>query len=507
MVKNPNIVAFDTELDHVLRYSPNGTLQKISNLKSVKKSDFRISSLNSTKYISEVIEINRNVADEDLYDTIEVELYEELKLNYAENYKILYIENKHTEPEKSGHRVFDTFVINTIDLEEGFKDLSSEVGFVDYILPAPLIYKSLYNKQIFPKNETRVDCFITFDKNDAYLSIYKSGDFIYSKSFGYSLKRINEKISELLGQNLIGSNFYANLESYTNNESTNEIFNSYMAQVLEEAFIGVNEILSFSQRIKKIDAFSNIFISMDRNKSKIFFEHAEKYLSSKANVAELDINYKNYNFEDDTKNTLLFLNARDYISGDYPTFNVSHIQRPIPFQDRDSGKLMSVVLISILVGSLYPLGELVYSYKLQLDKTSVDRRYQELTEKKDDIKSQIQALNREKDKLHIDIKKVENIISGKQNIIDNIIKYKFEYKSRASVINNLVEYFSNSEVLIDSFEFNDTKINMEVISYKDKKITELIKTINIDNKFDVYTKRLDDNTSIYRSKMEVLINE
>lgn len=507
MIKNPNIVAFDSEQKNIVKYYPNGTLQIVSNLKQIKKNDVRVSYLNSTKYISEVIEINRNIADEDLYDTIEVELYEELKLNYSENYKILYIEDKHAEPEQPGYKVYDTFVVNTLDLEETFKDTVSSIDFIDYILPAPLMFKSLYNKQIFSKNDKRVDCFIVFENDDAYLSIYRGGEFVYSKSFGYSLNRINEKISELIGQDLSSNNFYANLERYTSGNEINEVFGSYINQILEEVFINIGEILSFSQRVKKIEYFSNVYITMDQNINAIFLEYARRLLTSQENIEPLDIHYKNYDFTLDPMNSLLFLNARDFVSGNYDIYNISHAKRPIPFQERDSGRMASVILISLLVGSLYPLGELIYSYKLKLDKSSIDAKYKQLVIKKDTYKSQILFLNKEKDRLSSQIQEVNDNMSNKRNIINDIMKYRFNYKSKASTLSDLINYFSNSDVLVDTLDFNDSKIIMNVVSYKDKKITQLIKKINLDNKFNVYTSSLDDNNSIYKSTMEVNINE
>ena len=71
----------------------------------------------------------------------------------------------------------------------------------DFISPAPLLYKTLYKKEILTDNGTH--CFMYFTRHDAFVTIYHNGEYLYSKSIEFSLEKIYERYCELIRNNFV----------------------------------------------------------------------------------------------------------------------------------------------------------------------------------------------------------------------------------------------------------------------------------------------------------------
>ncbi len=132
---------------------------KDQNFKPLKRltynsSNFVASYVNSKDLISATIDISRSIPNEDIEDIIEIKAYEELGLDQANEYVIKYAEREST----GDIRNFDLFVAEPVVLEETFEETVKETKYIDLLVPAPLLYLSLYSREILPREG--VHCFI-----------------------------------------------------------------------------------------------------------------------------------------------------------------------------------------------------------------------------------------------------------------------------------------------------------------------------------------------------------
>ncbi|MBD3795945.1 MAG: hypothetical protein IE881_08480, partial [Epsilonproteobacteria bacterium] len=137
------------------------------------KDQLVISYLNTKDFIHAQIEISKNIPDEDLYDALSNKTYDELALDQAVEYKIQYIETFDNLDEENRH--FHVFIVDPLDISNTFSSVVEKIKYIDVIIPVPLLIKSIYVKEIV--DNTGVHCYIYFQENDAFITIYSEKEF------------------------------------------------------------------------------------------------------------------------------------------------------------------------------------------------------------------------------------------------------------------------------------------------------------------------------------------
>jgi len=195
------IVSIDPVSLQSYKYAKNEI--KPFKLDKSNKNSFFISYIQSKDVISANVEISRNIADSDLKDAIEIKVYDELGLDSAVEYTITYLE---TETNDIKNRIFNVFVIDAALVGAQLSEIRKKSHYIDYVTTAPFLISSLYQKALLESDGT--DCFVYFQKNDAFLAIYRGGEYLYSKSLHYSLTELTEKFCELIGKRIDEEDFY-----------------------------------------------------------------------------------------------------------------------------------------------------------------------------------------------------------------------------------------------------------------------------------------------------------
>ena len=235
----------------------NGISSFLSEVKSptYAKDQFVISYLNTRDFITAQIEISKNIPEEDLYDAINSKAYDELALNQAIEYHIHSIETFDTLDEKNRH--FHVFIVDPDDLKERFKNVVEKVKYIDVIIPAPLLIKSLYSKELI--ENSNVHCFIYIQENDASLTIYRNQDFVYTKSLKFSLIDLHERFCDLYGERIPYDDF---LDFYQNADlkTTQSDYKEYFIKLYKELISNINDILTYAKRAFEIDKLEHIYI-------------------------------------------------------------------------------------------------------------------------------------------------------------------------------------------------------------------------------------------------------
>ena len=212
------------------------------------KEQLVIAYLNTKEFINAQVEISKNIPEEDLYDALSNKAYDELALDQAVEYKIQYIETFDSLDEENRH--FHVFIV------------VEKIKYIDVVIPVPLLIKSLYSKEII--DNSGVHCYIYFQENDAFLTIYSEKEFLYTKSIKYSFIDIHERFCELYGERVDYDEFIKFFTQESLKETDSE-YKSYIIKLYKELFANINDILTYTKRAFEIDKIDHIYIGSQIN--------------------------------------------------------------------------------------------------------------------------------------------------------------------------------------------------------------------------------------------------
>ena len=127
-------------------YTGTTTQIKIAEKPQFLKDQYAISYLKTQDFITTVIDVSKNIPDEDIADVIDTKVYEELGLDMAIEYQISYVEAP--DSGEDGNKSFHVFVVDPLSLSETFTQSVEQIKYIDTIIPAPLLLRTLYKKEI-----------------------------------------------------------------------------------------------------------------------------------------------------------------------------------------------------------------------------------------------------------------------------------------------------------------------------------------------------------------------
>ncbi len=479
----------------------NDVLKRFSPKYSSK--NYYISFLETKDFIFTTLEISRNIPHEDLADMIELRVYEELDLDQTIEYMIRYYEVP--SPAHKKDRTFQVFVTEPPLLKEIFGQTTRQIPYIDTIVPAPLLFRPLYDHEILQKDE--IHLFIYFQKDDAFLALYSEGYLLYTKSMKYSFSDIAQRLSELKGQEVSVEEVMQNLaKDGLKLEDLDEL--QYYMQVFSEIFMHINDILIYAKRANNIEVINKIFISSEVGFIKGVEEYAQTYLAQEAYDFLFDYGIKTQDPYVEDLHFLMALTAKDILLNNVEYPNLTIFERPPPFLHRPSGKLFAAVLGSIVLSSLYPLYNVFLAYKLKYDTAIMKKEYPKIHARRVALETQINRLKAEEKKIQKLIADKQKELEKREKILHAIYDKKVNYIMKAATIADLSQDLVKHKIKTTQIDNHQKIFDFNVTAIDEKRITKFIKYI-YDNKariYDVSTKEInktDPNSSVYYSIIEV----
>jgi len=494
-----NIVTLNAYTDK--KYIFKGDKFKPLNKLSYNTSNFITSYISNKDLISTTVHLSRSIPNEDIADILDIKAYEELGLDQATNYVI-----SSTEVETSAEeREYHIFVAQPEVLDELYLPVKEQTKYLDLIIPAPLLYKALYRKEILQDNGTH--CFIYFTKHDAFVTFYKNGDFLYAKSIEFSLEQIYDKYCELVGEKVDEKEFFSVLESEGLKTAKSDYQQSFM-KIFSEVFITINDISIYAKRAFKLETIDHMFIGSVQGPIIGLDEYSQNYLG----LQSADLNF-NYNVDNDEWYTdqlqyLMLLNTFDYMEDEEAIINLTMFPRAPSFMNRASGQFIIATFAAISVGLAYPLVYLVGSYINDAKIHVLASENNKLTAESNKYKQILGAKKQEISALDKKIVNVSKIYAGKTKTLTAIYDRKVNYRLKSETFYSIAEDLSKFDVHIDTLYSDKDTIWLSLVSSDDRKLTELIKYIS-DTHFNELTQidieliKKDPESSYYKGLLKV----
>ena len=433
--------------------------------------NFISSYLGLKDFITGKVSISRSIPDEDLDDILDIKAYEELGLDQANSYNISSYEVE-TEAEE---REFHLFVVEDSDLNRIFLGIKQQTKYIDLIVPAPLLFQPLYTREILPINQ--VHCFVYFSQNDAFVTTYKNGEYIYSKSIEFSLEEIYDKYCELVGEKVNEKDFYGVLET-EGLKSKNETYQQNFMKIFGEVFITINDIIIYAKRAFDIEHIDQLYIGSEKGPIIGLDDYSQNYLGLNSSELNFNFNIENSEWYTDQLQYLMLLSSFEFMDSDYSLVNLTQYPRPPSFVNRASGQFIISTVAAISLSLAYPLTYLIGSYVNDAKIYALNLENNSLTKKSTKYKKILGLKRGEIKKLDTTIKGLSTRYSAKTKTLKAIYNKKVHYRLKSGIFHSIAEDLLKFNVHIDNIKSKNNTLWISLIGSDDRKLTELIKYIS-----------------------------
>jgi hypothetical protein len=478
--KYKNIITINPYINSYYEYK-NQEFKKSDKL-TYNDKNFTISYVTNKDLIIASLDLGYDANLEELEDTIYMKAYEELGLDEEQEYIIHH--QKADDDEKS--TIYNVFISEPETLDPMFSSIVEETKYVDLVVPAPLLYTTLYTNNVLENRDAH--CYIYFTMKDAFVTIYKDGKFIYSKSIEFSLEQIYEKYCMLVGEKIDKEEFFEVLES-EGLKTTNSIYQQNLMKLFGEVFLQINDIIIYSKRAYNIPNIHKLFLGSVKSPIIGLGDYGYNYLGIPTFNLDFNFDIKNDEWYVDQLQYLMIKSGLDYIEQPKKVLNISTYPRPPIFTKRSSGQFIISLIGASLLAIGGPLFYLVPSYMNEAYNLTLNSKNQMLSRdvtKYKKILSEKQAvIKTEKKKL----KKLQSIFEGKAKTLMAIHSKKVNYNFKSKFLHDFATDLINYEVHVEEIFSNEDEFILHLMSIDEKKITKYIKYIS--TKYSLHIKNID----------------
>jgi hypothetical protein len=342
--------------------------------------------------------------------------------------------------------------------------------------------------------------------DDAFVTIYKDGEFLYSKSLEFSLTQIYDKYCAMIGEKVDEKKFFETLEA-EGLKATDSFFQQNIMKLFGEIFLQINDIIIYTKRAFGINVIQRLFLGSIKSPIIGLGDYGYNYLGIQTYNLDYNFDIKNDEWYVDQFQYMMVQSGLDYIQATNKIVNLTTIPRPPVFSKRASGQFIISTTIASLLAIGYPLFFLVSSYmidahifKLSADDKSlaiITNKYKKILNGKKEIITQNKK----------ELQGLKNIFEGKAKTLTSIYNKKVDYKLKSNLLNQFAMDLVNHEVKLEEMQSSEDNFTIYIVSDDDKKITKYIKYISkkyFDNIKNIDIKRISvSDDGLYRGILKV----
>ncbi|NOX16360.1 MAG: hypothetical protein GXP61_10140 [Epsilonproteobacteria bacterium] len=437
---------------------------------------------------------------DDISNIVEIKMYEEAGLDVNKFYKITYIVKELDFEEMS---LIEAFAIELDTIKSAFDKCIKKVKYIDFLVLPFFAFTTFYvNKILTPKN----DVFVYIGVDEAFLSFYKDGSYISTKSI-LNLSDIKQKLNaqdidiSLEKLKSILSEKGLNQELYEKNES--ELFIA-LESIFSDILTKINNVAIHNRSVFNFDRIDRIFFSTKEGRIKGFKEFLINFGFEQVDILDFNL------FRDKKKSDFLGQIVASYGLDKYKKRsnkqNVSIFTKPPSFLSTQTGKLAlsSIFFIAILFSVF------IYFYidtqNLQNQKNILEAKYQSIQKKAKAYKIEIRNQINQIKNIQKEIKKQNLIYENIKVSISKLESMKGKGNSYTSFLVSVNTLLQRYHLKANSIEqLGRSKMTIEVVSnYGNRdKIAKFIKSLISEGFVNVKTNEIKLDDKKYISKIEI----
>jgi len=448
------------------------------------------------------IEVAVGIDESDLDGLLDDRAYEELGLDPAQEY---IIRRREIESKDSHKRIFQLFVIAHNTYMEIFTPLREKIKYIDLIIPAPLLYRSLYSMKALESKG--VHAFLFFTHYDTFVTFYKNGQYLYSKSIPFSLKQIYERYCEMVGETVDETKFFKTLQK-DGLKALQSDFQQNLMKLFGEIFISINDIIIYTKRAYDLEVIDQMFIGSELGAIAGLDEYVQNYLGFHSMPLEFDFDIRTEEWHTDQLQYMMAVSAFEYLENPSEQVNFTLFPKPPTFFKRPAGQITAMTMLALLAALALPVYHYVsasmndiQTYKLKSEDKTLAK---EVAKYKRILRQKKEAY----DKTTATVKELSKRFVNKEKTLRSVYDKKVNYRLKSDQITSLSKDLAKFDVKTNAIRTDMDSYSISLISPNDKKITKLIKTIsdkyyNDIQLIDIKTIQKDKNSTFYQGVLRV----
>ncbi|MDD3344243.1 MAG: hypothetical protein PHR87_11800 [Sulfurospirillaceae bacterium] len=464
------------------------------------KNSFIVSRVLYNDIVIHSFKINANMNDDELHTMVEIKMYEEAGLDVNKRYKITYVKKNLDFADSALVEVF------AIELEKTASTLEAilkQEKYVDFLALPFLCYETLYTHKILaPKN----DLFIFIDQNEAFLALYKNGEYIATKSI-FTLQDMLKKL-KIENIDLENEAFEKLLSSKgldaTQYSPENASLLATIQNIFVELFTKINDILLHNRNVYGFDNADRIYMSVANARVRGLREFLASFGYANSELYDYKL-FKNCTSEHPFSCMMASYAFDKYTQNDMH-HNCTLFVRPPSFLKTQTGKFALVMGSATILLSLYPLYLMITSSVLQsqLNELNVQNEgikknaamYNAELNKRKNILNEAQQLQKEQ------TKNLENITKS----IDELYAMKQGKKTYTDFIVHVNRLLKKYALMVRSVEQKGAdKMSIEVVAKPSQRdtIAKFMEDLLKEDFIGVTTSEIRSDKEFYISKIEI----
>lgn len=464
--------------------------------------NFVISYIANRDMIITAFDLGMAVDEDELDDTFYMKAYEELGLDPEKEYKIFH---QKADPEDKNSYVYNLFITEPEVIENSVAATVDQTRYIDLLIPAPLLFRTLYTSGIVEASEAH--CFIYFTMTDAFVTIYDEGKFIYSKSLEFSLTQLYEKYCAAVGERVDEKKFFETLET-EGLKAGSTVYQQTLMKLFGEIFLQINDIIIYTKRAYNIDIIQRLFVGSAKSPIIGLGDYGYNYLGIQTYNLDYSFDMKNDEWYVDQLQSMMVRTGLDYIDNSSQVVNMTTTPRPPVFRKRASGQFIISTTTASLVALAIPLVYLILSYFNDVYIIQLKTEDDELSK----ISTRYERILGEKQAI---IKDKTNELNGRQAVFDaksktliSIYNKKVDYRLKSELFDRFARDLTEHEVKLEQMSSQNNSFMMYMVSDDEKKITKYIKDVSkkyFDDIKNINIERIsnDYDDGLYRGILKV----
>jgi uncharacterized protein YktA (UPF0223 family) len=495
-----SIVTIDNynQRSYIFRQDEVRPLEKLQ----FKSQNYYTSFIANKDLIIAPLSISRNIEDEDIPGALEDKAYDELGLDPATEYLLQYHE---TAGDGEG-RVFQVFILERARYDEIFENLRQSIKYVDLVVPAPLLYETLYDQNLVERN--KVHCFLYFTNYDTTLTFYRNGEYLYSKSIQYSLRQIYDRYCEIAGKTVDEKQFFRIFQK-EGVKTTHLEYQQNLSKLFNEIFITINDIVIYTKRAYRVDVIDQMFIGSEFGPISGVDEYAQNYLGLYSGPLLFDFKVKSDEWYVDQYHYMMVRTAQRYLSEPESIVNFTQNPRPPAFHKRASGQFILGLAAAILLASAYPLYYLASSYLIDLNNYQLSKKEKELGAEVAKYRTLLGKKRAEIKRLDKRIAQLKQTYEAKERTLRSVYDKKVNYRLKSNQLAAFADALSKYGLHSDEIMSHNDSYAISLIAESDRNITGLVR--DTAKRYASGIKMIDiehisadrNNTSLYQGILKV----
>jgi len=497
--KYKNIITINPYIDSFYEYK-NQEFKKTKNL-TYNDKNYTISYLTNKDMIIASLDAGYGTAEDELEDYFDEKAREELGLDEEKSYLINY-QKQNDDPDST---IYNVFIVEPDKTDEYFEEVINETKYLDLIIPAPLLFKTLYTNQVLENRDAH--CYIYFTMKDVFVTIYKDGNFIYSKSLEYSLEQIYEKYCALVGEKVDKNDFFEILNG-EGLKTTNTEYQQNLMKIFGEIFLQINDIVIYAKRAYNIDSIQKLFLGSVNSPIIGLSDYGYNYLGIPAFNLDFSFEIKNDEWYVDQLQYLMLKSGLDYINEPNKTLNLSIYPRAPIFAKRASGQFIISFIVTSFLAIGLPLLYLIPAYSLEAYNIKLTSDNQVLTQEVTKYKQILGEKKKIIDRHKKELQKLQLIFENKAKTLTAVYNKKVNYEFKSNFFYIFSKDLETFDVHLKRVISQEDNFVLHLIAKDEKSITKYIKHISKSyfsdiKKIDIKRIEFDEKQLMYRGTLKV----